>query len=250
MVTKAELKRIAKREDENEKKFGAVLALIGLAVAFLSWAYFMFAPNPSLYFGILLVLAALICCCRAIFEFIQSTLWRVISISILVIAMVPIVYWCRHQWETNIRAAVESQLSMNLAVPSSGDAWDSILTTSNNSNFKLTERRSTCEVSELRSGVLSITNVPISSVQPDDDLSPGGDAQTKGCLGVPGGNRAIRLNSNIDCADVIVLMQFTIETSPRIQSEKRLRFVYGYGGQRLWVSESVNGYHSYCPKAN
>lgn len=208
--------------------------------------YSLVAQNPSLYLSVLLILLCFVLISWAAITYFESLQWKIVLVIVFGAVVWGTIHWARHQWETALRAAVLSQLSISLSVPTLGNAWDSMIKIQNNSNLVLADREVTCNVISLTTEHGALFHVPIGFVRRDDNLSPGGDAQTIGCLGVPGGNRAFRISENIDCADVVISTRFTIEARPSIHADKNLRFVYGFGGQKEWVAQSVNRTDSYC----
>jgi hypothetical protein len=246
MVTKAEQKRIANRRKKRREKWAAVLTLVGLAVGFASLAYVMLAPNPSFYLGIAFLLMAALCLVGAILGYFETGKWKTILVILLAVGIWFAFRWVHSQWETTIRASVLSELSMSMTVPPDETPWDSLITISNNSSFTLSNRQVFCFINMARFAGGTMISVPVSFTRPNEDLSPGGDAQTSGCLRSPGGPRIFTSDPQMACADVTLMTRYTIGASPSVRDEKRLRFVFGYGGQQTWVSQSVNRIGSYC----
>jgi hypothetical protein len=89
-------------------------------------------------------------------------------------------------------------------------------------------------------GFLQIGN--ITRVRSGAILESGGDAQTEPCL------RYFGFQEGTDCADIRIIFWYSLETQPKVDQEKRFRFV-GYKGKNgafSWQTQPVNARGSYC----
>jgi hypothetical protein len=246
-------RRLAREAAEERRNRRAVLfTILSLPAGFGSWAYFVLAANPAFYLGMALMVVSALFLIIATLEYFQRGIVKTASIVSVIIGLWFATGWAKSERVKKITSDVQDHLSIEMLVPVSGDAWDSLITTKNGSNFDIGRRRITCRVNQLNAsdangnqGVRLSNSGQIMDI--DEKLKAGGDAQTEGCLTREGGGRIVRSKAPVTCADVDVIIDFSVDSDPVVNGTKELRFVYGFLGGQSWVQQPINRSGTYCP---
>ncbi len=248
MGKKAEERKAAKVATERRNKRATVFTIIGLAAGFGCPAYFMFAANPAFYAGVALLLLAALFFWIAILEFFRSWKIKVILTLIVVGCSWWSILWAKQQWKEKILADIDAGILINIAVPTSGDLWESVINVKNTSKQLIDSHFVECHINEITYVTPLRGKLHDADVHWDipETLEPNGDGRAAGCLFFQGGGRLLRVPSPVDCADVIVTVGYSSNRASNIEGKKRLRFVTNVGSAHLWVQQPINRVGSYC----
>jgi hypothetical protein len=138
---------------------------------------------------------------------------------------------------------VASHLSIQLSMPPGRQVLHSSVTVVNGGGTAISNHRITCYVRRLvfyPSG--GIDGVGMQEVLPEKtELRPYGDAETSYCFG----SNTKQLVWPI-CADVTVMVVYSLVTQPEIQANKPFRYV-ARGDDFVWRQQPVDFAGNYCP---
>jgi hypothetical protein len=247
MVTKAELNRMAKKVEASRNKRAAFFSMFSLASGFGSGAYFVLAATPSFTVGLILLALFSFFMVVAIIDYFQRTSVKIGLIVVVVIASGFAYAWAKAEWTNKIENDVKTNLLIRMDVPSSGDAWDSLISLTNNSSSVIGKRRITCHLNQLNWGGHGRMINSSGLWDFEERLRTGGDRQTQGCLINSRGVPLVSVDMPLECADVSVIVDFSVDSSPVISAKKELRFVFGFVRDKSWVQQPVEHRGSYCP---
>lgn len=151
------------------------------------------------------------------------------------------------------RTEVSQKLVMAMDIPPSGDAWDSAIEVMNNSSYSIGKRDVYCKVHHLKGLGLHTTDPPTrfelgdSQIQlartPSQKLEGGGRGESYECL-CPDISRPC-FDTYLSCADVTVVMHYSLESQPDITDEKSYRFSYNKLRGR-WDQHALDSTEVYC----
>lgn len=248
MVTKVERKRTAREKEKRRSRRTNAFAFLGVVAGLISTGYFVLVSAPSLWVlagGVLLCLAFTL---LAVIEYFESQRGRLafILIFIAVFAIVSCEVW--RLWEARMNEQATDGLSISISIPASGTVMDSLVSVINNGPVTLSKPTILCHFNRMTMGGIEVFhNVGTEVIRSIKELYPGGDAESQGCLINWNSHPIIPLpNSDISCADIEVDVSYIAETSPRLKGEKKLRFVYGYAGEKTWVPQPLKSNDAYC----
>jgi hypothetical protein len=158
-------------------------------------------------------------------------------------AAMGIMYWFMLSTLDDQQANVTSNIVPSVSLPPSGNAWLSLFSIGNKSNFKLQSKIWCAPRMILDSGDNTFTG-PHWEYGPSGTLEPNGDMNFTQCLA------GVRIDTAIVCADVYMNFDYSLDTQPAIPKTKRFRFV-GYSGRDKfeWYQVSVDRAASYCPES-
>ncbi len=251
MGKKAELRRQTKVAEKKRNRRAAVFTILSLAVAFGSWAYFMLAATPSFHLGVALVLASAAFLSIAVCEFFESLLTKVMLVALVAGLAYFAFNWSKDQWQLKLQNDVVTHLNIKIDVPS-GNPWDSIVTIANNSSSELSKHGITCKINRLRMENGSVYENVGSTIEwgGDAPLRIGGDAQSDTCLkGHYGSQENIfRGSAPVACADVTVVVNYSVNDYPEVVGQKKVRFVtLESGGHMSWNQQPEGRRGAGCP---
>jgi hypothetical protein len=142
----------------------------------------------------------------------------------------------------------------SMSVPSSGDAWDSAIEIINNAPYSIGKRDVSCQVNELKGfglhkelnppTTVEIGNATIQPAQtPSQRLEGWGRGDSYECL-CPGVTRPC-LDTYLSCADITVIMEYSLEDQPDIAEKKSFRFSYNRIRGK-WDQRALDSKEVYC----
>lgn len=251
MVTQAQRRREAKAAEQRRNRRGVLFTVLSLAGGFGSWGYFVLAADPSFYFGVaLLWLCALFLTVAFIEFFRSSTLKAALTVLVVVMAAWGSI-WAKDQWLQKMKMDMTAHLDVSLALPETGDAWESRIIIKNNSNSAMAGYLVDCSLkiaNQFNLGEEFTSHERIGFIKEfNEGLKPGGDGQTDGCFMTTGGVQTIKGNGQMTCADMVVAVRYTLDKTPVVNGTKEARFVYGYLGTKSWTQQPVSHAGLYCP---
>jgi hypothetical protein len=240
-ATKDEEKR---QESKRNRRFG-LFGLVGVAAGFGSWGYFVLAPDPSFYLGLVILLCCPLFLWIAVMDWVRSKLVKTVSFIVLVVACVYLSRWAERAWETRIKNDVLAKVSMTISLPHSENAWESVISIKNDSAATLTQYKVSCEVAGIRTQNDDwIHNVGMTVVLSGETLRRYGDAVSVPCISE---KAFVRTRSPIACADLVVIMSYEIEESPALHGSKSVRFsTITDHGKLDWHQQPVERTISVC----
>jgi hypothetical protein len=231
---------------EKRNKRAAACTVLSIPIGFGSWGYFMLAANPNFYFGIILLLLCPMFVVIAIYDYFDSKTVRMLGVVVVVAASCFISRWAWVQWTTKIINDTRDHLELRIDSSPSGDVLNFLILVSNKSSEIIQSSAMSCLIRQVNAGGGRIWASEITT-QMDNDLVPGGDTQTAGCNFTNQGVHVFSTEEPVDCVDTTVVFEYMAKSKPNLSIQKKSRFVYGFGGIKIWTQQPISVKGSYCP---
>ncbi len=223
----------------SDMRFSAKEFILVATTTLLSFAGMLSENEMVMYFCLVVSCVAYLYVC---FKHPGSLFWRfsaAITVSVIFSAMIFFVHQRGLKREQD---DAESKLTALPFMPKSGNVFKMGVTVTNGSVTDISSHQVSCYVRRLAMAPAGgIENLGMTTTSPENTiLGKNGDGETSYCISL------IPLQGTFVCADITVIVSYTLSTQPGIKNSKILRFV-ATGEDMSWHQQLAKNPNDFCP---